>query len=245
MHFHTTQISRNVKTGPMPVMTSSRDTCPDSCPLKKGCYAMTGPLKLHWDKVTNGARGSPLEEALKPIRRLNRGALWRYGQAGDLPGQGDHIDHEGLRSIMKANKGKRAIVFTHKPPTPENLAIIREVAAGGLNINLSADTLDEADELADLNLPVVTVLHSDYGKRKDETLQEYRRRLNSLPRKTKSDRRIAVCPATYTNTSCTQCGACANGDRNGVIIGFPAHGTQKKRVDQITRHAEEPNCNGP
>ena len=107
---------------------------------------MTGPLKLHWDKVTNGERGSDLDEALKPIRKLNRGALWRYGQAGDLPGEGDRIDRESMLKIAKASRGKRAILFTHKPTTEENLDILREVKALGLNVNLSADTLHQADD---------------------------------------------------------------------------------------------------
>ena len=115
----------------MPVMTSSKDTCPDSCPLKAGgCYAMYGPLNLHWNAVTSGERGTEdLDEALKPIRKLNRGALWRYGQAGDLPGEGDEIDREAMLKIATASRGKRAIVFTHKPATPKNLDILREVAA--------------------------------------------------------------------------------------------------------------------
>ena len=218
----------------MPVMTSSRDTCPDSCPLKKaGCYAMTGPLKLHWDKVSSGERGTDLDEALKPIRKLNHGALWRYGQAGDLPGEGDTIDHGALRKIAHANRGKRAIVFTHKPPTPANLEIIREVREMGLNINLSADNLEEADHLARMQFPVVTILKSEYARSATETLGEYRMRLAQLPRKTPEGRKIAVCPATYTDVSCTQCGICADGDRKSVIVGFPAHGTQKKQVDQI------------
>lgn len=236
MLFHTSPVSRNVKTGPMPVMTSSRATCPSSCPLKeKGCYAMTGPLKLHWDMVTRGERGTDLDEALKPIRKLNRGALWRYGQAGDLPGEGDVIDHAAMRKIALANRGKRAIVFTHKPPTSDNLAILREVAVTGLNVNLSADNLAEADELAELNMPVVTVLNSEYGRRAEETLSEYRKRLKTLTRTTPSGRKIAVCPATYADVSCTECGVCADGKRKGVIVGFPAHGTQKKQVDQIAK----------
>lgn len=235
MRYHTTKISRNTKTGPMPVMTSSAATCPDSCPLKKGCYAMTGPLKLHWDKVTSGERGTNLEEALRPIRKLNQGALWRYGQAGDLPGEGDRIDRDAMNQIAKANRGKRAIVFTHKPPTPENLAILREVAAKGLNVNLSADDLVEADELADLRMPVVTVLTSDYAKNAKENLSEYRKRLKSLTLRTPKGRKIAVCPATYIDVSCTECGICADGERKSVIVGFPAHGTRKKQVDKIVR----------
>lgn len=234
MRYHTTKVSRNEKTGPMPVVTSSADTCPDSCPLKaKGCYALTGPLKLHWDKVTSGERGTDLDEALKPIRKLNRGALWRWGQAGDLPGKGDVIDHEAMRKIANVNRGKRAIVFTHKPPTPENLAILREVAEKGLNVNLSADNLEEADELADLGLPVVTVLSSEHGRKSAEPLGKYRERLRSLPRRTPRGRKIAVCPATYADISCTECGVCADGDRKGVIIGFPAHGAQKRHVDHL------------
>ncbi len=239
MRFHTTVVSRNVKTGPMPVMTSSQDTCPDSCPLKKGgCYAMTGPLRLHWDRVTHGDRGVGLDEALKPIRRLGKGSIWRYGQAGDLPGEGEHIDHDALRKVARANRGKRAIVFTHKPPTPENLEIIREVAADGLNINLSADTLREADELADLGLPVVTVLTSEYGRKKDETLAAYRKRLKLMARRTPGNRKIAICPATYADVSCVECGVCADGDRKGVIVGFPAHGTHKKKVNDLVEQQE-------
>lgn len=238
MNYHTTPVSRNVKTGPMPVMTSSRETCPDSCPLKKGgCYAMTGPLKLHWDMVTSGERGSGLDEALQPIRKLNRGAIWRYGQAGDLPGEKDTIDRAGVLKIAKASKGKRAIIFTHKPPSLDNIAIIREAAAEGLNINLSADSIEKADNLADLGLPVAVVLNSEYGRRKDESLSEYRRRAKDLANYTPKGRKIAVCPATYTDVSCTQCGVCADGERKGVIVGFPAHGTKKKRVDEIAGHA--------
>lgn len=200
---------------------------------------MTGPLKLHWDQVTAGARGSDLDQALQPIRKLNRGALWRYGQAGDLPGEGDKIDRDGLLTIAKASRGKRAIVFTHKPPSLDNIAFIREAAAEGLNINLSADSIEKADELADLGLPVAVVLNSEYARRKDESLSDYRRRAKRLANYTPKGRKIAVCPATYTDVSCTQCGVCADGDRKGVIVGFPAHGTQKKRVDEIAGHAGE------
>ncbi|RWG10507.1 MAG: hypothetical protein EOQ53_20065 [Mesorhizobium sp.] len=198
---------------------------------------MTGPLKLHWDQVTAGERGSDLDEALLPIRKLNHGAIWRYGQAGDLPGVRDTIDRDGVLKIAKASRGKRAIIFTHKPPSPENIAIIKEAAAEGLNINLSADSVERADELADLNLPVAVVLNSDYARKKGETLSDYRRRAKELANYTPKGRKIAVCPATYTDVSCTQCGVCADGERKGVIIGFPAHGTQKKRVDEIAGHA--------
>ena len=46
--------SRNQKVGKVPVSTSGKQTCPDTCPLKESgaCYADGGPLSVFWDKVT-------------------------------------------------------------------------------------------------------------------------------------------------------------------------------------------------
>ena len=41
--------SSNKKTGPMPVSTTSSETCPTTCPFKgNGCYAESGPLAFLW-----------------------------------------------------------------------------------------------------------------------------------------------------------------------------------------------------
>ena len=59
MLVHLVRKSRNGKTGPIPVSTTSGDTCPNACPLKgSGCYAKSGPLGMHWQKVSSGARGT-------------------------------------------------------------------------------------------------------------------------------------------------------------------------------------------
>jgi len=56
---HLTLKSGNVKTGPIPVSTTSKASCSDTCPFKdNGCYADGGPLALHWRAVTEGARGT-------------------------------------------------------------------------------------------------------------------------------------------------------------------------------------------
>lgn len=221
----------------MPVVTASSSTCPTSCPLKgAGCYAESGPLAIHWDAVTKGSKGGDLATALKPVRRLPKGTIWRYGQAGDLPGEGDVIDSDGLRQITAANRGKRGIVFTHKPPTEPNLALLRSAAGEGLTVNLSANSMAHADELADTGLPVVTVLPSAYARLRRgsvwlESLQSFRARLATLTRSTPRERKIAVCPATYTDTTCQSCGVCSSPDRKDVIIGFPAHGTRRRLID--------------
>lgn len=74
-YFHITKKSGNRKTGEIVATTSSQETCPDVCPLKKGgCYADGGPLNMHWCQITNGTRGVPFDEFLKELRSIDR---WR------------------------------------------------------------------------------------------------------------------------------------------------------------------------
>jgi len=47
-----------------------------------------------------------------------------------------------------------------------------------------------------------------------------------LPRYTPAGRRIAICPATYSDTTRKSCGACAR--VRDAVIGFPAHGAWRQ-----------------
>jgi hypothetical protein len=87
MKVHLTLISGNEKTGPIPVSTTSADTCPDVCPLKNGggCYAEHGRLRIHWDKVSAGERGMDWDSFCHIIAGLPDKTFWRHNQAGDLP----------------------------------------------------------------------------------------------------------------------------------------------------------------
>src|SRR3712207_260540 len=87
MRFYFTPVSRNAKTGPMPVVTASNETCPSSCPLmRNGCYAEQGKLGLFWAEVSQGTRPTlSFDELELKLKGLPRGQIWRYGQAGDLP----------------------------------------------------------------------------------------------------------------------------------------------------------------
>ena len=114
----------------------------------------------------------------------------------------------------------------------------------GFLINLSADSPAEADSMAELGIaPVVTILPAVYGRRKwktgawAESIGEYRDRTEPLPKTTPSGRRIAVCPATYSRTTCGECRACAR--QREAIIGFPAHGTQAKKAEQAQLAARD------
>ena len=53
---HLSPKSANAKTGPIPVSTTERATCPADCAMRAECYAAAGPLALHWSAVSTGQR---------------------------------------------------------------------------------------------------------------------------------------------------------------------------------------------
>jgi hypothetical protein len=70
-----------------------------------------------------------------------------------------------------------------------------------------------------------------------ETVGEWRDRTVLMPRHTPAGRRIAVCPATYSDATCKSCGACAS--VRDAVIGFPAHGAWR-RVEAATAARDVP-----
>ena len=216
---HLTLKSGNAKTGPIPVSTSPSSTCPDACPFKlQGCYAKSGPLAIHWSKVSAGLRGLQWTEFLSVVRSFSAGQLWRHNQAGDLPGDGDKIDRVALAQLVKASAGKRGFTYTHKPATSANLRAIRSANRAGFVINLSANSIQHADTLSKLGLPVAAVVPQ-----------------NSPDRfVTPAGNKVVVCPAQrVAGISCDKCRLCAKGDRS-FIIGFRPHGTFSRKVEAIT-----------
>jgi hypothetical protein len=226
--YHLSHRSRNSKTGPIPVSTTSEDTCPNACPLKAGggCYAAANfHLRLHWQKVSAGKAGTSLAAFRDMIAALPDGQLWRHNQAGDLPGEGDEIDATALAQLVEANAGKRGFTYTHKPMTPANQTEIRAANQAGFTVNLSANNLRHADELAELEIaPVVAVLPSSVqGNQKIST---------------PAGRRVVVCPATYReDVTCASCGLCQR-VRRKAIVGFPAHGAAAVAASAVAEGGE-------
>jgi hypothetical protein len=221
MQAHLTLKSSNVKTGPIPVSTTTADSCPSACPLSgnNGCYAESGPLALHWRQITEGKRGADWQAFCGQIAALPDGQLWRHNQAGDLPGDKHTINYALLGQLLEANRGKQGFTYTHYDPRiADNAICIEECNRQGFTVNLSANDLDHADSLAALDIgPVVTLLASD--------------QLTNCA--TPQGRKVVVCPAvTHDNVSCATCKLCANAERQ-VIIGFPAHGSSEKKANVI------------
>lgn len=142
--------------------------------------------------------------------------VWRHNEAGDLQGDTLNIDVEALRKLTKANVGKRGYTYTHYVPTGENAAAIAEANAGGFTVNLSANSLEQADAYLKLNVgPVVVVVNS-------EEKSDF---------KTPGGNRVVICPNVITGIQCKDCRVCQLARRK-VIVGFPAHGQRKRMVNE-------------
>jgi hypothetical protein len=207
--FHLTLKSANAKTGPIPVSTTSADSCPDSCGMFKACYAKKGPLMMHWKKVSTYVRGMDFHAFVDAIRKLPDNQLWRHNQAGDLVGINNQISIAYLRVLVGANRGKRGFTYTHKPMSyPGNIEAIQYANNHGFTVNLSADNADHADSLKALNIaPVVVVLEKTAAK------------VTYTP----AGNKVVVCPAQNTNKiNCSTCGLCQLAERP-YIIGFRKH----------------------
>ena len=224
--------SGNVKTGPIPVVYTDNRTCPKSCIWRtKGCYGQGGKVCGAWrDTVANG---KPLPQLTKFIKQIKPDTLWRYAVVGDFPGHGDEIDTEAFGKIVKASQDAKAhgFSYTHKPvlhgphatQNREAIAKANEYSAKntqGLTVNLSADSLEHADALAELGIgPVAVVL--PYGTPDSLT--------------TPGGRKVQQCPAQSRScVTCKKCGLCADAKRK-VIVGLEAHGANTPFVSKLAK----------
>ena len=214
MQVHLTPKSANAKTGPLPVSTTTSDSCPTNCAMRDECYAATGPLALHWKAVSEGRRGTDWPTFTKSIAALPDGQLWRHNQAGDLPQSGGTIDAAKLGQLVAANTGRRGFTYSHHRDTA-SINWIRHANAWGFTVNLSANDLADADTLADHAAgPVVVVLPST----------------TTANTTTPKGRPVVVCPATQrADVSCATCQLCQR--QRGAIVGFPAHGSRHRVIN--------------
>lgn len=214
-------VSRNRKTGAIPVSMTSARTCPPSCPLlNAGCYAEQHLIAMHWRRLSSG-HGMGWHAFCLQISSLDQGQIWRHNEAGDLPGDGELIDMVLLSQLVEANRGKRGFTYTHKrPEVADNAVAISDANRNGFTINLSADTLEEADKLASLAIAPVTLVLEHNAP---------------LKQRTPAGRHVIVCPAEYSEmVSCSTCKLCAVPTRKS-IIGFRAHGDKRAAITRAKR----------
>jgi len=215
-------VSGNSKTGPIPTSMTSADTCPRSCSwYDSGCYAEGGLVVIHWKRVPR--KGSNWEKFCSAVASIPEGQLWRHNIAGDLPGKDWRIDAKMLQMLLNANQGRRGFTFTHKYRKDQkskrflvrNVELVRHANASGFTVNWSADSLEDADRLADTQSGPVTVV-VPFGAPRHQ--------------KTPAGRHVILCPAQVReDVTCMSCEMCSVVGRK-AIIAFEAHGQQKERV---------------
>jgi len=217
--FHLTARSANAKTGPIPVSTSSAETCPSSavCPFKgKGCYAESGPLAIHWRAVTEGRRGLPWQEFLEAIRNLPKGQLWRHNQAGDLWKPGTLTGRTALGQLVEANRGRRGFTYSHHKLTPDTVQAFRAATANGFTVNASCHSETAADSAIADGLRAVFVVPAAESRAQWVTA---------------GGNRAIVCPAQrFDGMTCERCQLCAARPSHVAIV-FRAHGVQRRAVE--------------
>ena len=210
--------SSNDKTGDIAVSTTSRASCPSTCPLAgpNGCYAEAGYYtRMHWDKVTAGDRGLPEHEFILAVSRIKPGSKFRHNVAGDLWHEAGRINGKLLRKLADATRHLAAAwTYTHHLRSSANLAAIRSAIRRGFTVNLSTESKLEASHYARRGYPVVCVVPEGTPAHFTDGGVKFRQ-----------------CPATFDGspTQCSSCGVgiplCARADRDFVIT-FPAHGTR-------------------
>lgn len=214
--------SKNSKTGPIPVSITESKSCPTSCPLlKNGCYASAGQLNIHWSRLDKSRKAKhSWKNFLKQVKDLFPGQLWRHNSAGDLAGVGNHIDKRKMMELIDANKGRKGFTYTHKnvlgssKQSKHNRDLIRLANERNFVVNLSGNSLSDADSLADLNVgPVVAIVPVDHPKHSFSP----------------AGKKVLVCPEQTIGLTCDRCMLCAKKDRK-FIVAFRAHGVSKKSV---------------
>lgn len=212
----------NRKTGDgVAVVMAPRSTCPDTCPMRPvahggngACYAEQWPMSLHWSKLDSGQRGDTADATIAAIDQLPAGIPVRYATAGDLPGDGRTIDRDTATALVSATIGRRAWTYTHHRDGA-TIAALNSVP-GGMTVNVSTDTLADADAALDAGHPTVTVLP-----------------LHSPLRGVRTPAGVPVitCPAQIpgSEVTCSTCDLCARKQRP-YVIGFVAHGGRAKKI---------------
>jgi hypothetical protein len=154
---------------------------------------------------------------LYAIRSLPSGSLWRHNVAGDLTSNDKvTIDRAAVRVITDANKGRCGFTCTHYDVLTNlaNRQAIDEANRSGFAINLSANSLKHADQLADLRIAPITVILPANAKQNTTTPK---------------GRTVVIRPInTHPGVTCATCGLCAR--QRSIIIGFPASRGQKHKI---------------
>jgi hypothetical protein len=224
----------------MGVTTSPMQTCPEACPYRgRGCYSNYGPLLIWWRAMSEASGDTGAEYAAMLDRvaaMVPPGAMWRHNQAGDLIGDGRRLDAMAAGALVHVNRDRKGFTYTHYPVIQQNMIdavvsdedvafnrkVVEQMNAKGFAVNVSCNSSAHADRVADsrIKAPITCTLPEQVKKDKVKFVTS------------PAGRRILVCPNVSLGKTCAKCKLCAMPKRE-VIIGFPCHGSGKKRAEEV------------
>jgi len=207
-------LSKNRKTGDMPAVYGTRQSCPISCGLYNACYGKQGMTALHWAKDDD----KDFDDLITWIDKLNAN-IWRFGVVGDFPSiNATTLDREKISRMARANNKRTMLAYSHFPLNKENIETLQMANSNGLTINASCDSLDDVKKARANGIPAVTYTkHNDNRKSwKNDGIQ------------------FVTCPnqSSDKRPTCRDCKLCAIGSRGSVVV-FRGHGSFSKRVESV------------
>lgn len=219
-YFHFIRVSQNRKLGRIPATSSSKNTCPKTCPFARdnggGCYGDGGPIAIHWAALSRGDRGGSFGELCQQVRRLPAGQLWRHNTVGDLGDPNTAAGRDQLQQLTAANRGRRGFTYTHHQRGAAAVQAMRAATANGFTVNASCHGEQEADAAVAHGLRAVMVAPKAEQR---------------IAWDTAGGNRAVLCPATRrSDVTCETCGLC-NARPSNVIVVFPAHGSAWRKAE--------------
>lgn len=200
------------------VMRAVGPTCPSGCAFlqDRSCYALQGPV--HWQSKGALPDAGDAEQIRAFIRSLPPRWLLRHNVSGDFFRDGA-VDAAYLDAVLAAHAERPDVqgwAYTHDWAALEAAGYTAErLRAGGLVVNASCDTPEQAREAASRGWLTVTTAPSGDTRRRwrDGTLD------------------VVTCPADTVGVACNSCLLCARADRT-VTVAFRHHGSRARRADE-------------
>ena len=212
-----TSHSHNKKLGNIAAISTSSNSCPDTCALKSECYAKYSFTGIHWRNLD--LKGLDFNQLTSLIDAMKKRSKMRFNVMGDLSHNNGIIDAVKLLKLANIVKNRmiETILYTHHTiDNVLNVNALKMAFSKGLHVNVSCEDTDKVNKALSYGLNAVIVLPT-----------------GSIHKVIKQDNLTIVrCPAEYKDTiQCSNCMLCAK-DRveKRVVIAFTAHGSGRKKL---------------
>jgi len=212
-----TSHSHNKKLGNIAAISTSSNSCPDTCALKSECYAKFSFTGIHWRNLD--LKGLDFNQLTSLIDAMKKRSKMRFNVMGDLSHNNGIIDAVKLLKLANIVKNRfiETILYTHHSiDSVLNVKALQLAFSKGLHVNISCEDTTKANKALDYGLNAVIVLPT-----------------GSIHKVIKTDNLTIVrCPAEYKDTiQCSNCMLCAKDrTKQRVVVAFTAHGSGRKKL---------------